>query len=167
MTRHSPTTESEIYKNHVFTHANITMQLAVRNSFFLVIIFQVSKRMKSPTKKETLFASVFLLQKLTHFAQKVANRRNLKKRVVSLVRVCAWGRGGGVVVTFLNQGNIKIYLHLSSISKQNPVDFYTNELPVQFNARFYLKCKYPPFSEEYFFRASDDFSMKIREARGP
>ena len=63
MTRHSPTTESEIYKNRVFTHANITMQLAVRNSFFLVIIFQVSKRMKSPTKKETLFASVFFTAK--------------------------------------------------------------------------------------------------------
>ena len=59
MARHSPTSGNEIYKNHVFTHANITMQLAVKNSFFLVIIFQVSKRMKSPTKKETLFASGF------------------------------------------------------------------------------------------------------------
>ena len=95
MTRHSPTSESEIYKNHVFTHANITMQLAMRNSFFHVIIFQVSKRMKSPTKKETPFASeCFLLQKLAHFAQKVSNRRNLKKRVVSVVRVCVGGGGG-------------------------------------------------------------------------
>ena len=65
VTRHSPTSESEMYKNHVFTHANITMQLAVRNSFFLVIIFQVSKRMKSPTKKETLFASVFAAKAYT------------------------------------------------------------------------------------------------------
>ena len=71
------------------------------------------------------------------------------------------GGGGGGVVTFLNQSNIKIYRHLSSISKQNPVDFYTNELPVQFNARFYLHCKYTPFSEDYFFRPSDDFRMKI------
>ena len=70
------------------------MQLAVRNSFFLVIIFKVSKRMKSPTKKETLFASVFLMQKFTHFAQKVTNRRNLKRRVVSVVRVCEGGGGG-------------------------------------------------------------------------
>ena len=63
------------------------------------------------------------------------------------------GGGGGEVVTFLNQGNIKIYRHLFSIKKQNPVDFYTNELPFQFNARFYLQCKYTPFSEEYFFQA--------------
>ena len=69
------------------------------------------------------------------------------------------GRGVGVV-TFLNQSNIEIYLHLSSISKQNPVDFYTNELPVQLNARFYLQCKYTPFSEESFCRPSDDFRMK-------
>ena len=62
MTRHSPTSESEIYKNYLFAHANITMQLAVRNSFFLVIIFQVSKRMKSPTKKET-FMRVFFAAK--------------------------------------------------------------------------------------------------------
>ena len=59
MTSHSSISESEIYKNHVFTHANVAMQLAVKNSFFLVIIFEVSKRMKSPTKKETVFASVF------------------------------------------------------------------------------------------------------------
>ena len=64
------------------------------------------------------------------------------------VWVCTWDGGG---VTFLNQGNIKIYRHLSSISKQTPVDFYTNELPVQFNARFYFQCKYTPFSEEFFF----------------
>ena len=97
MTRHSPTSESEIYKNHVFTHANITMQLAVRNSFFLVIIFQVSKRMKC----------FFLLQKLTHFAQKVAYRRNLKKRVVSVVHVFAcvrWGGGDGGGGHFLKPG---------------------------------------------------------------
>ena len=67
-----------------------------------------------------------------------------------MVRVFArmrGGKGGGV------QGNIKIYRHQSSISKQNPVDFYINELPVQFNACFYLQCKYTRFSEEYFFQA--------------
>ena len=39
--------------------------------------------------------------------------------------MCVWGGGGGVGVvdTFLNHGNIKIYRHLASISKQNPVDF--------------------------------------------
>ena len=47
----------------MYSHTQ-TQQLAVRNSFFLVIIFQVSKRMKLPTKKEALFESVFLLQSL-------------------------------------------------------------------------------------------------------
>ena len=70
-----------------------------------------------------------------------------------MVRVFACVRGGGGGVTFLNQGNIKLYRHQSSISKQNPVDFYPNELPVQFNARFYLQCKYTPFSEDCFFQA--------------
>ena len=56
----------------------------------------------------------------------------LKKEGGGGVCLCmcgGWGGGGGgeVVGTFLNHGNIKIYRHLASISKQNPVDFNTND----------------------------------------
>ena len=55
------------------------MQLAVRKSFFLVIIFQVSKRMKSPTKKETLFASVFFTAKAYTLRTEGREKEELKK----------------------------------------------------------------------------------------
>ena len=107
--------------------------------------------MKSPTKKETLFASVFFTAKAYTLRTEGREKEELKKEGgVGGACVCV---GGGGVVTFLNQGNTKVYRHLSSILKQNPVDFYTDELPVQFNARFYLQCKYTPFLEEFFFQA--------------
>ena len=49
--------------------------------------------------------------------------------VAGFVYVCVGGggEGVGVVDTFLNHGNIKIYRHVASISKQNPVDFNTDD----------------------------------------